>query len=600
MTFLLAGLLALVPLVIAPGLLFYYDVTPKIALFFIGTAALLPLIGWRRLAERRAGRLLLALIALQTLSLFVSTALSSRPELSLAGTSWRRFGLAVQIGMLLFTAALASYLTARPERAWPILRTSVIAGVIVALYGILQYFGWDPWINPAGYHIGEGVWGIVRPPGTLGYVSYFANYLVFIVFAAIALRLGDASRWSRLGAPAAALASVAIVLSGTRAAMLAVTAGAAVLALWYRPRVGRRALMAAAVVVVAGLFFYLSPAGEKLRSRVHWAQEDPAGGARLWLWRDSIRFGFAHWLVGTGPETFSSEFPPFQSVALARQFPDFYHESAHNIFLDAFTAQGVFGALILAGFCVLGFTAAVQSRRVDRAAGALCAGLAALIVTHEFTVFVLPTALCFYAMIAILVARAQGERPSPVVARPLWAALPVSFLLVFLAWRLAAGDRALFATRAALDAGRAREAVGHYAAARQRGLSADLWYSRAMAMAAKRAQDPAGTIYAWQQAVEAGRRAVTTAEDRHNACYSLASLYAAQNDLVNTERYLRQAIDASPDWFKPHWTLAQVLLLTKNYEEARREAARAVELNGGKNTEVSKTLEQANAALSQK
>ena len=54
-------------------------------------------------------------------------------------------------------------------------------------YGILQYLGWDPWIDPRTYHVGTGVWTIVRPPGTLGYVTYFANYLVFGVFQGLAL-----------------------------------------------------------------------------------------------------------------------------------------------------------------------------------------------------------------------------------------------------------------------------------------------------------------------------------------------------------------------------------------------------------------------------
>src|SRR5258708_9588330 len=41
--------------------------------------------------------------------------------------------------------------------------------------GIAQYFGLDPILPVAGYHIGEGIWTIVRPPSTLGYVSYFAR-----------------------------------------------------------------------------------------------------------------------------------------------------------------------------------------------------------------------------------------------------------------------------------------------------------------------------------------------------------------------------------------------------------------------------------------
>ena len=39
----------------------------------------------------------------------------------------------------------------------------------------------------AAYHVGEGLWTIVRPPGTFGYVSYFATWLLAGLFVAAAL-----------------------------------------------------------------------------------------------------------------------------------------------------------------------------------------------------------------------------------------------------------------------------------------------------------------------------------------------------------------------------------------------------------------------------
>src|SRR6202040_1506455 len=98
-------------------------------------------------------------------------------------------------------------------------RAIALAALPISLYGVAQYFGWDPWIPKQAYHVGEGVWTIVRPPSTLGYVSYFANYLVFAVFFAAALySVEERGWWKRLGAAAIVLATSAIVLSGTRAA----------------------------------------------------------------------------------------------------------------------------------------------------------------------------------------------------------------------------------------------------------------------------------------------------------------------------------------------------------------------------------------------
>ena len=53
-----------------------------------------------------------------------------------------------------------------------------------------------------------------------------------------------------------------------------------------------------------------------------------------------------HLIAGYGPETFAVEFPRHQSIELARAYPDFYHESAHNIFLDAFVSKGLVGLLM--------------------------------------------------------------------------------------------------------------------------------------------------------------------------------------------------------------------------------------------------------------
>jgi predicted Zn-dependent protease len=99
-------------------------------------------------------------------------------------------------------------------------------------------------------------------------------------------------------------------------------------------------------------------------------------------------------------------------------------------------------------------------------------------------------------------------------------------------------------------------------------------------------------VQALANAGAASLRATTLAEDPFNAWYNVASLYAAQNDSAHTEASLRAAILAHPRWFKPHWMLARVLSLAGRTEEAQREAALAVDLNGAKNPEVTATLRQ--------
>src|SRR5207302_2987266 len=191
-------------------------------LLLLGVAAALRWFSARRLLERREGRWLGILCAVQALSLVLSTGFSSRVRLSVFGTNWRRFGLITQLTLLLFTLLVAADAARNRQRLRLYLRAAVAAAIPVSLYGIAQYFGWDPWIPKQAYHVGEGVWTIVRPPGTLGYVSYFANYLVFAVFLGIALHnMEERGWWKRAGLAATVLATFAIVLSGTRAAILA-------------------------------------------------------------------------------------------------------------------------------------------------------------------------------------------------------------------------------------------------------------------------------------------------------------------------------------------------------------------------------------------
>ena len=83
--------------------------------------------------------------------------------------------------------------------------SSVAAGAVTALYGIAQYCGWDPILPAAAYHVGEGIWTIVRPPGTLGYVSYFRDVAAVGGFLGFSLALPGAA-WQDAARAAALIA----------------------------------------------------------------------------------------------------------------------------------------------------------------------------------------------------------------------------------------------------------------------------------------------------------------------------------------------------------------------------------------------------------
>jgi O-antigen ligase len=582
----------LIALILTPGLLFYFDVTPKVVAFLVSTAILLV---WHASSSgARLPRVFSAGLLLAAISLGLSTVFSANPALSLFGTNWRRFGAVVQASVLLFAWIMAQSLAGRRERIRIILRGIGVATFLMAMYGIAQYWGWDPILPASAYHIGEGLWTIVRPPGTLGYVSYFATWLLMASFLSLALAEEEPARgWRWFAWATAAIALIAMVLTGTRAAILGLALGAAV-SVWGRGfRVSRRIAAAGFVVLLAGAAFYFSPMGWQMHSRARWFAEDPWGGARPLLWRDSLRMGLKRPVAGYGPEVFTAAFPRFESKDLAKAYPDFAHESPHNIFLDALVGQGLPGLIALALMSIAGLWAAWRAQRLW-----LVAAIAAGILSQQFTVFTVPTAMIFYATIALAVGAVAQSVERHYKTAWLVAAALTAAALGLIAVRVTVADHALADAKHAIDAGNAAASIQHYAIYdrwRLPGTAADLWYSRALLDAARKTPDPRMRVVVLAQAGTAGLRATRTAEDPFNAWYTVAMLYAVQNNAEGAEKSLRSASAAHPNWFKPHWTLAQLLHMQNRMEEAHAEAALAAELDGGKHNEVRRTMEEIDA-----
>ena len=598
MRILLPLIAVLVPLVITPGLLFHFDSTPKQAILLYGTA--LAIVIWSRnwsgapaLWRNTLSRLYCCTLILQLLWLGLSTAMSLHRSLSLDGSEWRRLGLYTNAALAMFAIIAASWLTRR-SNVIALLRWSVAGGAVAAIYGIAQYLGWDPLLPAAAYQAGEGTFTIVRPPGTLGHADYFAPFLLFAGFSAIALWRVEKIPWRRRAAVlATAAAFTALPLTGTRAALVGAVVGGLVLLAATRPRVRPAHLAAAAALCLIAAGFVASPAGKRLRARFHWSLEDRFGGARPLLWRDSMHMAAARPLSGFGPETFILEFPRFQSIELARAYPDFFHESPHNVILDAFVAQGIVGAALLPALWLISALAGVRAFRADpELVAPLLASSAALFVAHQFAVFVPATALVTMLVHAMLVGLNAGGEVAHEGGPPRWVfacAVLAATVLAVHATRLVVSDAALERTRSRITAGdiaaarAAHQVVQRWAPA---GGDSELYYSRAMAGAANLSADAPVRSEAWGEALHAGARAAEFSEQRSNAWYSLASLFAAQGDSRAVERCLRNAIAWSPNWFKPHWALAQLLALSNRKGEALLEAGAALDRNGGKNPEV--------------
>jgi O-antigen ligase len=479
------------------------------------------------------------------------------------------------------------------------------AAGLASLYAILQYSGLDPLIPRNFYTFGSS--GAVRPPATLTQATYFATFLLPAILIAAGFRLSETRpRWKRIHELILLVSLAALLLSGTRSALLGLGVALCALAYFERGRLrNRRVLLRAGYAflacAVAATFFLLTPAARPTRARLAQWTADRTGGPRLLVWRDSLPLIWQHPVVGIGPELFEAEFRKAESLQLARAFPDAYHESPHNFFLEAATAQGIIGLsfwlflLALAGICGLR-----AYRAKDSIAGILLAALIAMLVSLQFCPLTITNELYLLALAATLIGLLPNPAPSGAVSTPVVARYAKAFSVALF---FAAG--AYVAQASICTFVESQAARGNFAAAgRWYGLARELpmpgpnlELSRQIASAAPRFALPVRreALAMAQQAAEA---AELGSAERFNALYQSAMLALVTRDLRRAETKLRAAIDASPTWYRPRMALASVLWWEGRNPEAESEAARALECAGRVEPHVKRTLESARAQAS--
>ncbi len=579
----LTVVLAATPLALVTGIFLSHDVIPKAILILAGAACLLFLLPrWTpaliALHAQRKGRLFLYLAIAQLISLTLSTVFSSQPTLSLMGTVWRRFGLIEQTGALVIATGAACLAATRPVWTRDLLRAVILCGGVAAIYGNLQYFGVDPFLAPALYTI-DFFGSVVRPPATMGHAIYFSAYLTPIALLAAASTQTETKKiWIWVHAGVALLACLAIFLAGSRGAVLAVAGGGLLLVFpgrnshrRFSPQLAIVAALLPAIILALGL----SPQGESLRRRLIQWQAD-IGGTRLGVWRESPSIIRAHPWLGTGPETFANEFRAIESVALSRAYPDFYHETPHNAFIDAACAQGLPGVLILAGLLALGFSPSRLAADPGPRRG-LRAALLGILIASLFASFTLVTSMYLWAIAGLEVAL-SGELPATSLPRAairrasLWRipAMAAGAGFVAAAVVLAAQDHAYAGLQRDVDAGNFAQASEAYVVAS--GFAGvpgyELWSSREFATVGRSLANPAERAGAWSKASEAASLAERQSEERFNALYQSSVLAVASGDLTRAESKAREAIGTAPNWYKPRLLLGQILQAMGRDKEA--------------------------------
>jgi O-antigen ligase len=280
-----------------------------------------------------------------------------------AGLAFSHHPLQVRDGLAdlwIGAAALVGWSAALPgQRAERLLRGLLWPASLLALVGVLQYFGFQPLALAASQRGGRlAITSLAGNPGDL------AAYLVLPCLVAqlsLGRRLRAGEDWAspRVWGTALALAVslYAMLLTQTLAAVAAVLLGT--LLLW-APRLPRRraaALAAGLLVALALLAAGVAP----LRHRVMEKAQALAEGNWNWLltgrldgWRTAAWMLREHPLTGVGQGAYRAEFAPAK-LALLEQGVKFFpglkevgFANAHNEILEAGAEWGIPGLLALA------------------------------------------------------------------------------------------------------------------------------------------------------------------------------------------------------------------------------------------------------------
>lgn len=279
----------------------------------------------------------------------VASILGENPAKSFWSNFERMEGVVTYFHLFAYFIVASTVLTVRDM--WrPYLNFHLFAGVIMAIYGVLQWAG----------HI-KVVQDGIRINGTLGNAEYMSTYALFNIFLALFLLVRENinTTWGNVRM---ATYSIIIVLqtfvlyhSGTRGAMLGLIAGLVLtmllIAIFEKNnkaiRKGAIGALIAITLLVGGFiamrdasFIQQSPVLSRLAAI---SPTEGTGKARLMVWGMAYEGFKEHPVLGWGVDNFMYVFSEYYDPNMWAQ--EQWFDRAHNIVIDWLVAGGVLGLL---------------------------------------------------------------------------------------------------------------------------------------------------------------------------------------------------------------------------------------------------------------
>jgi O-antigen ligase len=378
-----------------------------------------------------AGLFVVGLVQLLPLGSAANLPPGATPTISLDPYA-TRFALIQILSLIIYFAAALAFIDT-PKRLRLVVRTVIIFGFCLALFGLMQFF-----INP------NSIFWVrelkqAQPFGPYVNRHHFAGYMELALAIPLGLLFSGAIERDRvpLYAFTVILMSIALVSTNSRGGMLSLVAEILFLVMVSfgtsrargggegEPEDGRVRAAAKRVLlgfsIIAAIFFgVLFFGGEESLSRLVGTvnADDPTTG-RTHFWSGTLDIIRDHPVLGTGLGAFSLAYTRYDTRNGQMRL-----EQAHNDYLQILSDAGIVGALLALVFVValfrMGFRRAATKDKFRRgvALGALAGCFAVLVHSFfDFTLHTTANALLFLVLAALATLNGRVEDSTKVRGR---------------------------------------------------------------------------------------------------------------------------------------------------------------------------------------
>ncbi|MBA3733394.1 O-antigen ligase family protein [Patescibacteria group bacterium] len=312
------------------------------------------------------------------------------------------FVLILHLLMYYFVASSILNTKSRWMQFWNV---SIIASVIMSLYGVLQLIGKFA-INQGG----------TRVDATFGNAAYLSIYLVFHIFLCLYMLAGEVKEsWHKWAYGLAALLETFILyFTATRGAILGLVGGlllAGIILAWKERenkwvRQTAYGLIGAVAVLVIGMYSirntaYVAKSQVLSRFSTLSVSEFKTQG-RYFVWPMALKGVAEHPIFGWGQENFNFVFNKNYNPAMFGQ--EEWFDRTHNVVLDWMVAGGIVGfAAYVSMFVALLYYIWRKESNFKLAEKAIFTGMIAAYIFHNMFVFDnLLTYILFFSLLAFV------------------------------------------------------------------------------------------------------------------------------------------------------------------------------------------------------